>query len=309
MSEQQQTSVSDSHFTGNFLGIFSILIWGSVIAFSRSLAEDLGTFTSGACIFLLGGAIATSHFILKHKGLRKLFEHPPRHLLICGSLFILYEVAFYTAIGHAHNRQQVIEIGLINYLWISFTLVFSIPILKKKASPWLVPGILLSLVSIAMTAAQGGNYSLAELKSNVMQHGMPYLLAFAAAVAWALYSNLNRSLAGNSHASVVPFFLIGTGLVLAVFTLFVREHSVWNRSVVMQLLYTAVFPITLGYVFWDIAMRRGNLVLVTSLSYAIPIVSTIISGIFLGVALTATIWVACVLVIAGGAICRFSIKD
>ncbi len=302
-------SASTSHLTGNLLGIFSIIFWGTMIAFSRSLAENLGTFTSGACVFLLGGGISTAHFLLKHRGVAKVWEYSSTHLLACGALFVVNQVTLYAAIGFSHSRQQVIEVGLINYLWISFTLVFSIPILNKKASQWLVLGILLSLVGVAAAALQGGGYSLAELRYNVMRQCLPYALSFATAVSWGLYSNLNKRLADDSHASVVPFFLLGSGLILAVFALCANEHHAWNRSVVLQLLYTAVFPITLGYVFWDIAMRRGNLVLITSLSYAIPVVSTIISGIFLGVALTAAIWAACALVIAGAAICRFSIKD
>ena len=42
------------------LGIGSILMWGSTIAFSRSLAEELGTLTSGALMLGVGGGAAVA---------------------------------------------------------------------------------------------------------------------------------------------------------------------------------------------------------------------------------------------------------
>ena len=55
-----------SHVSGNLMGILSIAVWSSVIAFSRSLTEALGTFTSGASIYLAGGVISVGLMLLRH---------------------------------------------------------------------------------------------------------------------------------------------------------------------------------------------------------------------------------------------------
>jgi drug/metabolite transporter (DMT)-like permease len=71
----------------------------------------------------------------------------------------------------------------------------------------------------------------------------------------------------------------------------------------------AVFPTIIAYVFWDNAMRRGNMILVTSLSYLTPLLSIIISSVYLGVEAGAYLWVGCLLVIAGSLTCKMSVEE
>lgn len=123
------------------MGILSIAIWSSVIAFSRSLTEELGVFTSGASIFLAGGALAVGLMLWRHRGFAWLRAFSPRYLWVCGGLFVFYEVCLYMAVGYAASRQQVLEVGLINYLWIGFTFAFAVPVLHKRARRTLIAGI------------------------------------------------------------------------------------------------------------------------------------------------------------------------
>ena len=87
------------------------------------------------------------------------------------------------------------------------------------------------------------------------------------------------------------------------------EEYFWTPRVVAELLYMSIFPTFLAYFFWDRAMRKGNIILVASLSYFTPLLSIIISSLYLRVAVKANLWVACGLVIAGAVICKFSIID
>jgi drug/metabolite transporter (DMT)-like permease len=76
-----------------------------------------------------------------------------------------------------------------------------------------------------------------------------------------------------------------------------------------ELLFIAIVPALLGYVFWDKAMRRGNVVLLASFSYLIPFPSTVVSCLYLSVPAGPSLWVACALVIGGAFMCRCSISD
>lgn len=297
-----------AHTAGNVMGILSIVVWSSVIAFSRSLTEQLGTFTSGAIVYLAGGVLALAIMLWRYKGLAWVREMPPRYLWLCGGLFVAYEISLYLAIGTAANRQQVLEVGLINYLWIGFTFAFAVPILRKQARWTLIVGIAVALAGVAI-AMLPQDYSLAELRGNLLQHDAPYALALGCAVSWGLYSNLSRKYAAHTTASAVPLFFLATGLSLLIIRLFVSEYSRFSASSLLELLYVIVFPTALGYIFWDIAMRKGNLILIASLSYGIPLASTIISSVVLQATITPNLWLACLLVIAGAAVCRFSVDD
>ncbi len=297
---------------GNLMGILAIAVWSSVIAFSRRLTEDLGTFTSGTSVYLIGGALSIGLLLLRHRGFAWLRGFTPRYLWICGGLFAFYEVCLYVAVGYAANRQQVLEVGLINYLWIGFTFAFAVPVLRRRAHWALAAGILVALAGVAV-ATLPADYSVAELRTNLLQHGAPYAFAFGCAVSWGLYSNLSRKWASEtgpaSGASAVPLFLLATGAALLLIRLFVAEQSHLSAGGVLPLVYLIVFPTILGYVSWDVAMRKGNLILVASLSYAIPLASTFISSYFLNVGVPEHLWLGCLLVIAGAVVCKYSVED
>jgi len=71
----------------------------------------------------------------------------------------------------------------------------------------------------------------------------------------------------------------------------------------------SVFPTFLAYLFWDRAMRKGKIILVASFSYFTPLLSIIISSLYLQVVIKPSLWIACGLVIVGAVICKFSIID
>ncbi|MEA3453971.1 MAG: EamA family transporter, partial [Candidatus Caldatribacteriota bacterium] len=129
------------------------------------------------------------------------------------------------------------------------------------------------------------------------------------AISWGLYSNLVRRWAGHTEGGAVPLFLLVTGLILTTIRFMFPEESSWTPRVVVELLYMSIFPTFLAYFFWDRAMRKGKIILVASLSYFTPLLSIIISSLYLQVAVKANLWIACGLVIAGAVICKFSIID
>lgn len=288
-------------------GIMALIFWGSTIAFSRSLAEILGTITAASYIFLLAGGLSCTYLIISRK-FGKLVHLPRTYLFGCGALFIVYMASLYFAIGTAMTRLQALEVGLVNYLWPSLTLVMAVPILKKIARATLIPGCLLGFGGVLLAAAQIGE-SWDQFLWNLMTNWLPYVLAFVAAVCWALYSNLTRRWARGVEMGAVPLFLLATGLVLAGLRLVFPERTQWNSQSIVELAYMAVFPTILAYVFWDTAMRRGNMILVTSLSYLTPLLSIIIGSIYLGVGTGLYLWAGCFIVILGSFVCKLSMEE
>ena len=290
-------------------GIFAILFWGTTIAFSRSLTEQLGPLTAASWIYLLSGIWGCIYLISTPGGIKKTFQLPILYLIGCGALFVIYTVSLYLAVGLAFSREQVIEVSIINYLWPGLTLVFSLPILHKKAKLTLIPGMVLAFSGFYLATINSGMFSWEVFKGNLQVNYLPYLLAFVAAISWGLYSNLVRRWAGHTEGGAVPLFLLGTGLVLIVIRFIFPEESYWSPRVVMELLYMSVFPTFLAYLFWDRAMRKGKIILVVSFSYFTPLLSIIISSLYLQVAIKSSLWIACGLVILGAVICKFSIID
>ncbi len=290
------------------LGILAILFWSTNVAFSRSLIEQMGLLTSGAAIFLLGGGLSLAYVARRERGLGFLKRSSKKYLFGCGLLFVINTVALQVAIGLAASRTQTIIAGLINYLWPSLSLWFSIYILGKKARWFLPVGLIISLAGMWLASTNGEVLNIRE----VLQPATlgVYAIALLAAVTWGLYSNWSRKWAGGANDSgAVPVFLIGTGACLGLVRLFVPEVSSFSAGTALELTYMVIFPTMLAYIFWDSAMRQGRMITVVALSYFIPLFSTIISALRLGVILRPEVWLAAGLIIVGAYFSRAAIVE
>jgi drug/metabolite transporter (DMT)-like permease len=294
---------------GTGLGLIAILLWSTTVAFGRGLTERLGVFTAISTVFLLSGAATCAFWALRRRDLGVLVRFRPAYLLICGGLFAGYVLCLYGAIGAAATRQQVIEVGLLNYLWPTFTLLFALPLLGYAGRWTLWPGMVVAVAGTVVATAPTGGLTWSGWVSRVGGNPLPYGLAFVAAILWGLFSNGGRKWGPEKGIGALPLFVLVTGLLLTVLRLTAHEQPQWSLEAVGLVLWVSVFPISLAYAFWDIGVRTGNMVVLASLSYLIPALSTLISTLFLGVAPTAATWAGCALVIGGAVICGLSIKS
>ena len=127
---------------------------------------------------------------------------------------------------------------------------------------------------------------------------VPFGLGLLAAVTWALYSTLSRRWGTPESGGAVQLFLLATGLAFGVLGLIQGGGGPWSGRAVAEVAALAVAT-SLAYFFWDVAMRRGDLVLVTAWSYLTPLLSTAVSCLLLGVVPGLTLWLGCLAVVAG----------
>lgn len=291
------------------LGALAILFWGSNMAFTRSLTEDLGQWTAAAALYLTSGTLGTLFMGVRPGGLRRLAGLPRLYLIGCGALFVAYAILLYVMVGSARDRAQMIEAGIVHYLWPCLTLVLSVPVLNKRATWGLLPGMLLGFAGMFLAMTETTGFDRDVFMRNLRENPLPYATAILAAFVWSLYSNLSRRWAAHCEGDAISPFLFVSGCVFLMIRWFVPETPVFTARAGVELAYLAVFPTVVSYTFWDIAMRRGNVVLVAALSYCIPLLSTVISCAYLDVAAGWRIWIACVFVIAGAILCKMSIVD
>jgi drug/metabolite transporter (DMT)-like permease len=289
-------------------GFAAIILWSTTIALSRSLSEQIGPLTTASGVFLCSGAFCLG-WMFRSKVAREGARGQSRlYLLGCGGLFVLYMFSLFLAIGLASTRYQVLEIGLVNYLWPTFTIIFSLLILNKRFHLPLVPATLLALVGIFLVMTEGSSISWGSFSKNLHSNPTAYVLAFVAAVSWGLYSNLARRWADPEGRGAVQLFIPVTGIILLGLRLVLPEEGSWTARAVGEALILSLAT-TAAYIFWDIAMRKGDVVLVASGSYFTPLLSTLVSCIYLGVTAGLKVWVGCVLIVAGAIVSRASISD
>ena len=289
-------------------GFLAILLWSTTIALARSLSEQLGPLTSGAAVYLVGGALCLLHLRRTTQPLTALRQLPPLYLIGCGALFVLYMFALFEAVGLAADRSQVLEIGMVNYLWPSLTILFSLLLLDKKGSWLLIPGSLLALLGVFLVLTQETAVSWTSFAQNVAGNPLAYGLALVAALSWGLYSNLTRRWAGPHSSGGVAFFMLATGATLLFLRLVSVETSVWNPRALAEVLFLGLAT-SLAYVCWDVAMRKGDIVLVGAASYFTPFLSTLTSCLYLRIGTGPRLWLGCFTIIVGSLLSWRSVTD
>jgi len=289
------------------MGIAAILIWSASVAFTRGVTRSIGPVTAAGLTYLLGGAMGLA-WMASRRRLAGLASLNRKYLLGCGALFILYIACFYLAVGLAANESQTLELGLLNYLWPMATVLFSIPLLGTKAHWAVVPGALLGFAGIVLAVTQERPLTLEGFAGNVSSNPAAYLLALGAGVSWGLYSNLVRRWGGPKAGGAVPLFMLATAAIFGLARPFVLEPSDWSLRPILELLFLSIGP-NLGYFLWDAAMRRGDILLVATCSYFTPLLSTLVTCLYLGATARPKLWTGCVLVIAGAVICKRSVRE
>lgn len=289
------------------LGIVAIALWSATVALARSIAERVGPLTAGAAVYLTAGGLLGLHLLWRERSFRALRRLPRRYVLGCGGLFVLYTLALFFALGLAADHGQAIEVGLLNYLWPTLTILFALILLDQRASLGLIPGTLLALCGVFLVLAQGADVTWASFVTNLSANPLAYGLGALAAVAWGLYSTLTRRWGGPDGQGAVLVFTLATGLAFCAGRVLRPEAGTWGVGVAAEVALLALST-ALAYVCWDRAMRAGDVMLVASCSYFTPFLSTVVSCLYLQVRPALSLWVGCALIIAGSFLSWKSIR-
>lgn len=282
-------------------GIVAILCWSVTIAFAKSSSDSIGPITTSAIINLLGSLGGIIYLLIRNRSI--ITNTTKAYSFICGLLFIYYMLAIFMAVGSTKSVVDAGTIGLINYLWIPLTIVFSVIFNKVPYKKTLYLGLVVSLFGVFMSSPY--SLSLQELASS--GNLFPAYWAVSAAIAWALYNVFANKLGNDSEGSVTVF-MFGSGVVTSLLLLVINERRDWSTQTLLELGFMALAT-NIGYFMWDYSMRKGNAAFVSLLSYFIPITSTIVTVVYLHVVTTLYLFIGAFLVVAGAYITHLSINN
>lgn len=282
-------------------GLVAILLWSTAAGLIRSVSELFGPLAGAALIYSLGAVMLVAML-----GRPRLRSTSWMYLILGTGLFVAYEVCLSLALGFASNRNQAIELGVVNYLWPCLTVLLAIVMNGQKAHWIIVPGTALALFGIVWVVS-GNGLSVASIVANIQSNPLSYSLALACAITFALYCNITRRYAGGQNL-VVLFFVL-TALVLwgkYAFSAEVIPPFTLRGSLELIAVSTAM---AVGYALWNIGILRGNLTLLATASYSAPVLSSAFAAIWLGATLDVQIWQGAVLVTVGSLICWLATRE
>ena len=221
-----------------------------------------------------------------------------------GIFLFLNNTLLFLAVGLASNEKELLIVTILNYLWPILIHVLKIPVfhIRVKSLPFII-SIILGISGVVLAFSQEYTLrGLMELAKSLDDNFLAYLLALMTAISWALYSNLTKKYITDNDFAAVPLIFMLSGLPF-LYMLVSQGEFEWKILTSLytniELIYTIILPISLGYIFWNVAMKKGNKDLVVSLSFLIPMLSILFISLKFAVKPGMLTWIASVLLIAG----------
>lgn len=283
------------------IGFIAILLWSAIVGLIRIVSEGLGPVGGAAMIYTL-----SSLLLVLTVGFPKINAFPRCYLIVGSMLFISYELCLSLSLGYARSGTQAIEVGMVNYLWPSITVLLSVLINRKNCSLLIIPGIVISLTGICRVLAGDRALSLAEITDSVTANPLSYGLALAGALIWALYCVLTQKIARGSNG-ITPFFML-TALVLWVSYFCTPQPEMSFSLPVLVNLGLAAMAMGFGYAAWNTGILHGNITILATASYFIPVISALLAAFLLNSSLSSNFWQGVAMVCIGSLMCWWSTR-
>ena len=283
------------------IGLIAILLWSAIVGLIKSVSEGFGPVGGAAQIYTCSAIL-----LIFTVGLPKIRQFPPSYLILGSILFVCYELCLSLSLGFTHNGRQAIEVGMVNYLWPSLTILLTVIVTRQKTSPLIIPGVIIAIIGIGRVLGGDQGFSVNEMTRNVMDNPLSYGLAFSGAVIWAIYCVVTKLIAKGNNG--ITLFFILTALTLWVKFLtspqpdFILSWKAW-----ISLLLAAI-AMGFGYAAWNVGILHGNVTILAAASYFIPIISAVLAAFILSSQLTMAFWQGTAMVSLGSLICWWSTR-
>ena len=278
------------------IGLVAVLMWSSIVGLLRSVSDRLGA-TGGAAMMYSVASV----FLLLSVGPVRLRDFPRRYLAWGSLLFVTYELCLSLSIGYANTARQAIEVGMVNYLWPTFTIVAAILFNRQATNLLIVPGFVLSILGISWVLGGAQGLDPAGMLANVRDNPLSYGLAFAGALIWAAYCTVTARIANGKNGVTLFFILVATSLWIK-YLLGGGGRMDFTFDAVVHLLLAAA-AMGLGYGAWNVGILHGNVTILAGASYFTPVLSAALSTLLLRAPLSLAFWQGAAMVCGGAILC------
>ena len=285
-----------------WFGIAAIMLWACSVGLTRSVTELLSPIGGSAMIYSVSAL-----FLWLVIGLPRLGSQSWRYLLVGGVLFAAYEICISLAVGLSHSRHQAMEMAVVNYLWPALTVLLTVVVQGKRTSLLLFVGVLLAFSGVVWCLFNGESWSLSVLSMHVASNPLTYALAFCGAIIWALYCTLTQRWS-NGENGITLFFIMTAVTLWVQYGLSDEPALKFSLSSVGYLICSGLVMAG-GYGLWNLAILRGNMMLLATLSYFTPVFATLFSSVILGILLSWSFWQGVAMVSLGSLICWWVTRD
>ena len=247
------------------IGFSAVVLWALLALFTVASAP-VPPFQLSALSFGIGGLVGVVWLFLSG-GFGKLRRVPLSAYAFGTAGLFGYHFLYFTALRMA----PAAEAGLISYLWPLFIVLFSGLMPGETLRRGHVAGAVVAFLGAALIVASGVGTVSGAVSGALAGYGV----AFLAALTWAGYSLGSRWMKGVPTGAVA-IFCLATALLSALAHL-ALETPAWPQGTMgwLAVLGLGLGPVGLAFYTWDIGVKRGDIQILGTASYAAPLLSTL----------------------------------
>lgn len=277
------------------IGLIAPFMWGASVSLVRTIAENFGI-AQGQCLLYIVAATALFFLI----GFPKFDRIPWQYKTIGLVTANLSSISFCLSLYFSDGGTQTMEVGMVNYLWPTLTIVFAIIFNGQKARWWIAPGAILSFCGIYWILGNG-HVNINAFIEHIKLNPLSYFLALMSALTWSGFSSMTRAWSKGENMSTVIFIFD-----IMIFGCF------WAMGVggSPEITFFGVISVILGgiamgvaYASWTHGMSYGNITVLAIASYFTPVLSCLFASVWIGAELTTSFWQGVSMVVSGSLIC------
>lgn len=245
------------------IGFGAILLWG-VLALLTVKSAPTPPFLLNTMCFAIGGTVGLIWAAMSG-GLVQL-RAVPMHVYVLGTLGLFgYHALYFSALRLA----PAAEASLIAYLWPLLIVVFSGLLPGERLRSGHVIGAFVGFGGAALIVTGGATGFQTDAIAG-------YALALACALTWSSYSVMSRRFGTMPTASVAVFCIASAALSLPLHIMFETPDWPVGATGWVSATLLGLGPVGLAFYVWDIGVKRGDIQILGTASYAAPLLSTLV---------------------------------
>ena len=248
-----------SRRSATLIGFSAIALW-ALLALLTIFSAPMPPFQLNAITFAIGGMVGLVWTV--RRGIGVLRRVSLKSYIFGTAALFGYHALYFTAFRIGPDAST----GLIAYLWPLLIVLFSGLLPQETLRARHVAGAVLGLcgAGLIVTASGSAGAPITALA-----------LAFLCALTWAGYSVASRIM-GDVPTEAVTVYCLATA-VLSLLAHMALETTIWPQTHIgwASVIALGIGPVGIAFFTWDIGMKRGDIQLLGTASYAAPLLSTL----------------------------------
>ena len=274
--------------SSNFYAAVTVILWAAMPALTKDLLNALPNFETLAIsslfafLFLLAVNLRGGRLNISAE---KIFTASWLGFL---GLF-LYSAFFYYGLDRLTSQEACI----LNYLWPLMIVLFSCPILGEKLTRRKLLAVGMSFIGVVLVMLGGIGESFSAEKI------FGALSCVVAAACYGLFSVLNKKIRLEQKFAMMIIWAT-TAICAGVSGYFFETWILPSARQLLNLIWLGGLIDAVAYLTWALALEKSdNTAQTANLAYLVPILAIFISTLIFGEELSAMVFPALILILAG----------